>query len=381
MTIIERIEILESLKDIKDIFVSSGRVSQDEFQYFVENDPTKTKKYVEKMCRWISDAEMSKSKYVELFSIYNILCSKKLIKRTDIYSFKEFKDFKDFVNQNRYLTSKAEEKEKIKRNEADIILDNERWFVVNPKTHSASCIFGAGSKWCTASRDSSHWSEYSTSFISLYYCFDKLEPNDSPMKKFAVAVYPDGMTECYNVLDERLTLADVLRTGISRNIFKPKSKPLAKVIKSWFSSGYSIDVNGYYWTDGDVHIKNWKGDKLPIRFKYVGGDFYCPRAGLKTLVGIPETVGKNFTAHHNKLESLEYSPLKIGGNYDCSENNLKTLEGVTQYIPGDFNCSFNKLKSLIKSPKYVGGNYYCADNNFDIDIERPNGINKKFIVK
>lgn len=39
MTIIERIEILESLKDIKDIFVSSGRVSQDEFQYFVENDP------------------------------------------------------------------------------------------------------------------------------------------------------------------------------------------------------------------------------------------------------------------------------------------------------------------------------------------------------
>ena len=45
--------------------------------------------------------------------------------------------------------------------EVDRIYEDNRFVVVVPKTHKSSCYYGAGTKWCTASKDTdSHFSNY-----------------------------------------------------------------------------------------------------------------------------------------------------------------------------------------------------------------------------
>ena len=53
--------------------------------------------------------------------------------------------------------------------EVEKVYEDNRFVVVVPKTHKSSCYYGAGTKWCTASKDTdSHFSSYKSGG-ELYY--------------------------------------------------------------------------------------------------------------------------------------------------------------------------------------------------------------------
>lgn len=52
-------------------------------------------------------------------------------------------------------------------------------------------------------------------------------------------------------------------------------------------------------------------------------DFFCYNLGLTSLKGCPKEV----TGLFNKLETLDYLPIKIGSHFSCSHNKLKDLKG------------------------------------------------------
>ena len=75
------------------------------------------------------------------------------------------------------------------------IYEDNRFVVVSPKTHTASCYYGAGTKWCTAAKDTkSHFSTYKGSG-ELYYIIDKTLPTSSPYYKVALNKKIAGHTE------------------------------------------------------------------------------------------------------------------------------------------------------------------------------------------
>ena len=77
------------------------------------------------------------------------------------------------------------------------IYEDNRFVVVSPKTHTASCYYGAGTKWCTASKDTkSHFSTYKGSG-ELYYIIDKTLPTSDPYYKVALNKKIAGHTEDY----------------------------------------------------------------------------------------------------------------------------------------------------------------------------------------
>ena len=86
------------------------------------------------------------------------------------------------------------------------IYEDNRFVVVSPKTHNASCYYGAGTKWCTASKDTkSHFSSYKGSG-ELYYIIDKTLPTSSPYYKVALNKKIAGHTEDYwDVKDKPIT--------------------------------------------------------------------------------------------------------------------------------------------------------------------------------
>jgi len=58
------------------------------------------------------------------------------------------------------------------------------------------------------------------------------------------------------------------------------------------------------------------------------------------------------------LESLEGAPEKIEGNFYCSHNRLKSFVGGPIFVTKDFSAGYNHLESLDGLPKFIGGNLY-----------------------
>ena len=123
------------------------------------------------------------------------------------------------------------------------------------------------------------------------------------------------------------------------DIFKPFT--FEEWVDRMVSSGaWTKNPDGTYSAEGDVNLSNRGLTKLPIKFKEVGGGFYC---------------------EDNQLTSLEGAPQKVGGYFYCSYNQLTTLEGAPQEVGGDFGCRYNKLTTL-KGIGIVKGRVYCSDN-------------------
>ena len=90
--------------------------------------------------------------------------------------------------------------------DVDKIYEDNRFVVVVPETHKASCYYGAGTKWCTASKNTdAHFSTYKGNG-ELYYIIDKTLPTSSPYYKVALNKKIAGHTEDFwDVTDKPIT--------------------------------------------------------------------------------------------------------------------------------------------------------------------------------
>ena len=90
--------------------------------------------------------------------------------------------------------------------EVEKVYEDNRFVVVVPKTHKSSCYYGAGTKWCTASKDTdSHFSNYKRDG-ELYYIIDKTLPTSNPFYKVALNKKLAGLTEDFwDVKDKPIT--------------------------------------------------------------------------------------------------------------------------------------------------------------------------------
>ena len=90
--------------------------------------------------------------------------------------------------------------------EVEKVYEDNRFVVVVPKTHKSSCYYGAGTKWCTASKDTeSHFSNYKSGG-ELYYIIDKTLPTSNPFYKVALNKKLAGLTEDFwDVQDKPIT--------------------------------------------------------------------------------------------------------------------------------------------------------------------------------
>lgn len=123
------------------------------------------------------------------------------------------------------------------------------------------------------------------------------------------------------------------------------------------NSDFSIDING------NVNLSNKKIiGKIPIKFRYVSGDFNCGGCDLISLEGSPSKVGGSFIAGQNKLTSLKGCPSEIGKSFYCHRNNLTDLKFIPQYITEDLYCSDNRINTLKNGPIKVKGRFVASDN-------------------
>lgn len=97
-------------------------------------------------------------------------------------------------------------------------------------------------------------------------------------------------------------------------------------IESWLNSHdiqhYKINSNLTVDVNWSVDISNKNLEEIPVKFRFINGDFECS---------------------YNKLTSLKNSPDKVNGIFYCDNNKLTSLEHAPIYADGDIVFHNNKL--------------------------------------
>ena len=126
--------------------------------------------------------QMSEEEVTDFFASFDAEVKRGTLKRIDnpkahatdphdIFSYHSWDDLHSTVSRAKETKTKQEVR-KIEKEGATKVFQNDKVVIVHPKTHEASCHYGASSKWCTAMRDrSEHFNSYANDqgVVLLYF--------------------------------------------------------------------------------------------------------------------------------------------------------------------------------------------------------------------
>lgn len=194
----------EGAQDIRKLYVDTGKVPEEMFNEFMEADMSKTKKYLEWMCREYTQNKERRGHIKDVVQEFDRLARAKKIQDPDIYKY-SLEEVDELINELHKKVSKTQQKKKVKEQGAVKVFENDKVVVFHILTEEASCLYGANTKWCTAAKEGrNYWYDYHEGRkANLYYTITK----QNPPKKFAVVSYHGGKTEVYDELDNPISLA------------------------------------------------------------------------------------------------------------------------------------------------------------------------------
>lgn len=161
-------------------------------------DPTPKKLFITFLARMYGKGGFKVEDFSRLKSDLELFMKvKSKLKQKDINNFKSMDEFYDalapFENvEDTELMSKGE-KERETKKDVDYLIDTPDFKVIAPKTEEAACLYGSGTKWCTAGKTDNMFKHYYDQG-PLYIVIAKI---DGKQRKFQFHYESD------QVMDER----------------------------------------------------------------------------------------------------------------------------------------------------------------------------------
>jgi hypothetical protein len=108
-----------------------------------------------------------------------------------------------------YVELKEVAEKKQAEKDFEKLYEDERVLIGIPKTHEASCVYGARTKWCISGKDDFEWRRHTKEGLLYFIIFKKVNPN-SHFAKVAVHVKHDGpgdifASDWWDAVDDRMT--------------------------------------------------------------------------------------------------------------------------------------------------------------------------------
>lgn len=120
---------------------------------------------------------------------------------------------------------------------ADIVYEDDRYTIVAPLTHNASCYYGAGTKWCTSSEQTqTHFNTYNADG-KLFYIIDKTLPTSNRFYKVALLQKYDGDQTFFDAPDNSFKVGWILGT--------PEFEKLMLSVDSYMQDKYADKIKLY----------------------------------------------------------------------------------------------------------------------------------------
>lgn len=204
-------------EDIKKIFLLSRDLSSNQ-------------KFLNFLGKVISPESVNDDLMKAKIAIEKFIKYQKNLEEKDINQYDSLKDISDAISKH---------ENKVRRDVkeidgADIVYEDDRFTVVSPKTHEASCYYGAGSKWCTAAKSSdAHFMSYNRDG-KLFYFLDKKEKSGSRFYKVAMLQKYDGRQTFFDAPDKSFNSGWILGT--------PEFEKINNVIQRYMETEYAEDI-------------------------------------------------------------------------------------------------------------------------------------------
>lgn len=212
------------MSKVDDLRKKYNNISNLTFLKFVESDNTETKKYLQYYCmmwtkRQFGAFQITTSNLVKLVSKFDELLP--YIDNKDIYSpiYNNIETLSEIISD---AEIKKSEKTFNKLEHIDILIDNDDYLLISPKTHEGSIKYGSNTKWCTASRyEDSHFKK-NTKNKTLIYLINKNKTIDENYNKIAFVLSEQkhsliSYIECWNQIDKKVTDEILIEKGWSFN--------------------------------------------------------------------------------------------------------------------------------------------------------------------
>lgn len=207
------------MSKVDDLRIKYPKVTKVTFNKFVEGDFTPTKKYLEFMLKtWVNRENVliyvNSSVIIDIVKKFDNLLP--YIANKDIYD-KEYADLAllRFVIDNAEM---AKDEKTFNRDEhANVLIENDKFLLIQPTTHRGSLKYGAGTKWCTAARNDPNTFTRYTKNGYLTYLIDKTNEKEKYYTKVAFyheyhdCAFNDDIT-MYNIIDNSVN-ATHLKNG------------------------------------------------------------------------------------------------------------------------------------------------------------------------
>jgi uncharacterized protein YueI len=162
-----------------------GQISPRTINALNNGDTTKTKKYLEYMCKMWLKVRRAPQVIKPVMDFDNLL---PYIENKDIYH-SDYSDVNFLHKTVENAKELKEEKTFIKEEHVNVLIENEDYILLIPKTHRGSLKYGKGTQWCTAQTDyAGHFNSHKRNGY-LVYLLRKKERGDIWDK---VAFYIEG---------------------------------------------------------------------------------------------------------------------------------------------------------------------------------------------
>lgn len=139
--------------------IGDGDIAKNLITHFSSIDPSKKKIYIQ----WMTKLYLTGLKLEDFdklkagLGLFDKPAIKNKLKVKDINQYKTINDLLIAVQpfKDEEVISNKEAKARTKAGEVEWIINDSNFKVLIPKTHKASCMYGANTEWCTTSKDNS----------------------------------------------------------------------------------------------------------------------------------------------------------------------------------------------------------------------------------
>lgn len=146
---------------------------EEYIDYLSSVDPSGNNKYLDWMMKMVSDHRAGSTVIDGVTYFHNNLHR---FEQKDINQFKKWSDFQEARTKAETVQSRKE----LKEQGAEKIFENDRYLVIRPKTHQASCKYGSNTKWCITMRDYANYFDSYTNHSSFFFVIDKVRNPSLP---------------------------------------------------------------------------------------------------------------------------------------------------------------------------------------------------------
>ena len=154
------------------------------------------------------------------------------------------------IHTKKQLIDKTERQDTKKESdiekEADKVYEDSKWVVYVPKTYSASCKLWQGTKWCTATTETSDYYDNYSSDGKLYIIINRQNPQEKYQFHFETRSFMDGD-------DEEINLAQFM--GNNDGLSKFFMSVAGTTIEDWLSIAALLDLSR------DIDLYEYVSDK------------------------------------------------------------------------------------------------------------------------